>query len=369
MQDPSGARSRDSFRVLQAITPSRMGGAEMMLVRMAPRLRERGHQQNIVCNSTGRGRDALGAALQQQGFDLSGLPIGGKANPRALFALHKAAKNAGCQFSHSHLSSASWWCGWLDRLGLLPSVGHVHGFTSPTFHRHQRRLLTASRAVRDHLIENGISAERITVLPLPVAPEDVAWQKPAEQVQLELNIPQGAPLVGSFAGLLEKKGWREWLEAVPLVLREHPQTHFLAVGEGPLRAELEARTRELGIDKHVHFLGFRADVADVMNAVDIMALPSHREPFGLVYVEAALLGKPCVACNAGGAPEIIEQGQSGLLVAPRDSQAIAGAINELLGDPARAVSMGQTGRELALQKFGWAQFLPALEEVYASLVA
>ena len=346
-----------------------MGGAEMILVRMAPRLRERGHHQNIVCNSTGRGRDALDLALRQQGFDLSALPIGGKANPRALFALRKAAKSAGCQFSHSHLSSASWWCGWLDRLGFLPSVGHVHGFTSPTFHRHQRKLLTASRAVRDHLIETGIRADKITVLPLPVAPEDVAFQKPAEQVRRELNVPQDAPLVGSFAGLLEKKGWREWLEAVPEVLTEHPQTHFLAVGEGPLRAELEARALELHIDKRVHFLGFRRDVADVMNAVDIMALPSHREPFGLVYVEAALLGKPCVACNAGGAPEIVEQGQSGLLVPPRDSGAIASAINELLGDLTRAAFMGRTGRELALQKFGWAQFLPALEEVYASLLA
>ncbi len=341
----------------------------MMLVRMAPRLRERGHHQNLVCNETGRGRDALSAALSQHGLALNALPIGGKANPRALFALHKAAKDAGCEFSHSHLSSASWWCGWLDRMGLLPSVGHVHGFTSPTFHRHQRKLLTASRAVRDHLVENGIRAERVTVLPLPVSPQDVAVQKDAEQVRRELNIPPNAPLVGSFAGLLEKKGWREWLEAVPDVLREHPHTHFLAVGEGPMRAELEARALELGIEGRVHFPGFRGDVADVMNAVDIMALPSHREPFGLVYVEAALLGKPCIACNAGGAPEIVEDGQSGLLVPPRDSGAIASAINELIGDPARAALMGRTGRELALQKFGWAQFLPALEEVYASLVA
>ena len=337
----------------------------MLLVRLAPRLRERGHAQSIVCSSRSRGRQNLRHALGEQGFALRPLPIGGKANPRALASLLRAARRSQAELSHSHLSTASWWCGWLDRLGLLPSVGHVQGFTSPLFHRNQSQLIACSQAVKDHIVEGGIKPEHVTVLPNPVAPEDIRPGKPADLVRRELGVDEDAPLIGCFAGLLEKKGWRELLGAMPEVVRCEPRAILWCVGEGPLRAELEALAKSLGVSRAVRFLGFRRDVADLMNAVDVMALPSHREPFGIVYVEAALLGKPCLACAAGGAPDVVRHGETGLLVPPRDAQATARALCELLEDRARARKMGEAGREYVLEHFGWGRFLPALEEVYA----
>lgn len=356
------------FSSLQVITPSRLGGAEMLLVRLAPRLRARGHQLRIVCNSSARGRQDLRHALSEHDFALQTLPIGGKVNPRALASLWRASKSSGAQLTHSHLSTASWWCGWLERAGGLPSLGHVQGFTSPVFHRHQKQLLACSQAVKEHLIAGGLDGERITVLPNPVAPNDIVPTRSREDVRREWNVPEKAPLIGCFAGLLEKKGQRELLSAVPQVLAAHPQAQFWLVGQGPLHSELEQTARTLKIEKNVRLLGFRRDVADLMNAIDIMALPSHREPFGIVYVEAALLNKPCVACDAGGAPDVVRDGETGVLVPPRDVEKIASALNELLDNPTCAAQMGRNARAWVIEQFGWERFLPELENVYAKVV-
>jgi glycosyltransferase involved in cell wall biosynthesis len=101
-----------------------------------------------------------------------------------------------------------------------------------------------------------------------------------------------------------------------------------------------------------------------MHAIDVMALPSHREPCALVYVEAALSRKPTIGCRAGGAPESIADGDTGLLVPARDSEAIANAILTLLTNRARAQQMGQAGYERACELFGWERFIETLEEVY-----
>ena len=105
-------------------------------------------------------------------------------------------------------------------------------------------------------------------------------------------------------------------------------------------------------------------MADLMNAIDVMALPSHREPCALVYIEAALMKKPILACRAGGAPESVADGQSGLLVPVRDSQAIADTLCKLLDNRQFARSLGQAGYERAQDVFGWPRFIRTLEGVY-----
>ena len=356
-------------RILQVITPSRLAGAEMLLVRLAPRLRARGHYEHIVCNRSSRSLQHLCGALQDVGFGVAPLDIGGKLNVRALPTLLRARHDADCDLMHSHLSSANWWSGWLDELGLCPSVGHVHGFSSARWHRRHRLLIACSHAVKQHLVEQGIDAARVRVLHNPVAAEDILPQRSAVEVRAQFGADGSTPIVGSFAHLSEKKGWRELFAAIPAVLRAQPRTQFWCVGDGPLREELEALAAVIGFAANVRFFGFRRDVADLMNAIDVMALPSHREPFGLVYIEAALLGKPVVACAAGGAPEVVQHNTNGLLVPPHDSTATANAIIQLLSDRTLASAMGTAGREQARERFGWEPFLRGLEAAYDAVTA
>jgi glycosyltransferase involved in cell wall biosynthesis len=142
--------------------------------------------------------------------------------------------------------------------------------------------------------------------------------------------------------------------------------------------ELNESARELGIADHFRLFGFRRDVPDLMRAIDVMCLPSRREPFGLVYVEAALAEKPVIGCDAGGAPEIIRHGETGLLVAaPKGRLAeqsasniedLAEAILTLLDDRNRAAEMGRRGRQAALDRFSWAQYLARLTELYGHIL-
>ena len=105
-----------------------------------------------------------------------------------------------------------------------------------------------------------------------------------------------------------------------------------------------------------------------MRAIDVMALPSHREPFGLVYVEAALCERPTVACDAGGAPEIVSHGETGLLIPPRNTTSISKAILELLTNKRTAAEMGRRGRQRCLDLFSWNQYVRDLRELYERVI-
>jgi glycosyltransferase involved in cell wall biosynthesis len=361
-------------RIMHVITPSRMAGAETFLARLLRRT-----EQDLPC-MTSRG-PAINELLAA-GVKVEPLGISGKANLLALPRLRAAARRCGADLIHSHLSTASWWAGWLEQFGGPPSIGHVHGFTSARWHRRQTHLIACSAAVKADLVEKGIAAERITVMHYPVAPADVRPTRSAAAVRAELGASNETPIVGTFAHLSLKKGYRELVRATEIVLRTMPAAEFWCFGDGPLRSELEDYARARGFADRFRLLGFRRDAANYMQAVDVMCLPSHREPFGLVYVEAALLGKPAIACDAGGAPEIIKDGVTGVLVPPpgvhhrdRSSSAIgqnvvplADAILSILGDPSHAQRMGERGRELALKRFGWTDYLARLENLYQSVL-
>jgi glycosyltransferase involved in cell wall biosynthesis len=351
---------RTPRRVLQVITPSRMSGAEMQLVRMTPRMVVRGH---AIATIVKHNSSAI-AEMSRLGLTLHPRRISGKINASALLVLSSAAREHRAEIIHSTLSTASWWSGWLERFGGPPSIGHVQGFTSALWHRHQTHLLAVSNAVKQDLIRQGIPPERCTVLHNAMSPDDFYATRDPLIVRAEHGAEADTPIVGTFAHLSRKKGHYDLFAAMPAVLRELPKTQFWIVGQGKLWRELHDIAKKTGVMNNVRFLGFRRDVADLMNAIDVMALPSQREPCALVYVEAALSRKPCIACRSGGAPESIEDGQTGLLVPTDDSAAIAESLLSLLTNRDRSMRMGQASYERAVGLFGWDRFIYTLEQVY-----
>jgi glycosyltransferase involved in cell wall biosynthesis len=351
-------------RILHVITPSRMAGAETFLARLLRRTRGGPLAHQCICS-----RSPANAEMRAADIDFDTLGIGGKANLLAVLRLASAARRYQATLLHSHLSTASWWCGWLEQLGGPPSIGHVHGFTSALWHRWQTHLIACSEAVRKDLIAKGIAPDRITVMHYPVDPDDMRPTRSSLIVRAEFGATVDTPVVGTFAHLSLKKGYRELVRTAAFVLRKMPAAQFWCFGDGPLRQELTASAQSLGIADRFKLLDFRRDVPDLMHAIDVMCLPSHREPFGLVYVEAALAGKPVIACEAGGAPEIIIHGETGLLVPPPDNvEALTAAILTLLDNRERASTMGERGRELALSLFGWPQYLARLTDVYERIL-
>jgi glycosyltransferase involved in cell wall biosynthesis len=297
------------------------------------------------------------------------ISIGGKANLLAVPRLAAAARRFQADLLHTHLSTASWWASWLETLGGPPSIGHVHGFTSAQWHRRQSHLIACSNAVKQDLINKGLDADRITVLHYPLDADDLRPTRSRADIRSELGADADTPIVGTFAHLSPKKGYRELIEAAALVLNTIPNAQFWCFGEGPLRAELEQTARRLRIADRFKLFGFRRDVPNLMPAIDVMCLPSHREPFGLVYIEAALAAKPVIACDAGGAPEIIAHNDTGLLIPPPSAfrlppSALASALFTLLDNRDYAARLGRAGHERAFELYNWTRFIDTLKSVY-----
>ncbi|HYO25585.1 MAG TPA: glycosyltransferase family 4 protein, partial [Lacipirellulaceae bacterium] len=304
------------------------------------------------------------AEMRDRGFDVETARIGGKFNLLAMAAIARAARRPQADLVQTNLSTASWWAGWLEALGGPRSVGHVHGFTSARWHSRQSHLLAVSGAVRDDLIAQGIPGERITVLWNALDAEEFRATRDPLAVRSEFGADASTPVIGTFGHLSVKKGHRELFAAMPRVLHAFPTAQFWIIGQGDMRAELERTARAGGYLDRVRLAGYRRDAADIMNALDVFCLPSHREPCALVYVEAALLRKPIVACRAGGAPESIADGETGLLVPPLDSGALADALLSLLENREAAARMGQAGHDRAREIFSWAKYIATLEGVW-----
>ncbi len=355
---------RPRRRVLQVITPSHFSGAETQLVRLTRVMQQRGHYMPVLVKDRSR---AL-PEMRRRGVAFDTARISGKLNALAAVRIAQAAWRVRADVVQSTLSSASWWSGWLEAAGGPKSIGHVQGFTSAKWHRHQSHLLAVSYAVRDDLVQQGIAAHKITVLHNALDHDDLQPERSAASIRDEFGADMHTPVIGTIGHLSAKKGYRELFAAIPQVLTHVPDAQFWVVGEGKLQRELELAALQGGFARSVRFAGFRRDAIDILNAVDVFCLPSHREPCALVYLEAALLEKPVVACRAGGAPESVADGETGLLVPPRNSDELARALLTLLDNRAVARRMGQDGRRRAAELFSWERFTATLEGVYDRLL-
>jgi glycosyltransferase involved in cell wall biosynthesis len=177
------------------------------------------------------------------------------------------------------------------------------------------------------------------------------------------------PYLLCIAAHNEKKALDVLLRAFARIAPAHPELRLLLVGDGPLRGQLEALARALALGERVEFLGPRGrkEVARLLRGCLVFVLPSRSEPFGMVVAEALACGRPVVASAVGGIPEIVEDGRSGVLVAPDDPEALARAVSRLLDDAALREALAAAGRTRARLGFGCEQMGAAYESLFAAL--
>ena len=164
------------------------------------------------------------------------------------------------------------------------------------------------------------------------------------------------------------KGQRHFVEAAALVVREVPDARFVIAGEGELRPTLEHLIKHLNLEKHVMLAGFRPDVLSVHKGFDIFVMSSITEGLGTSLLDAMACGKPIVATTAGGMPEVVQDGKTGILVPPRNDQAMADAIVKLLKDPALRERMGAAGLSRVNAKFSAERMVADTLQVYEGVV-
>jgi glycosyltransferase involved in cell wall biosynthesis len=199
------------------------------------------------------------------------------------------------------------------------------------------------------LIYNGIDADRF-----------------AAATPAGLDLPEGSFTVGYVGRLDPEKGADLVPDAWARIADALPDAHLVIAGAGKSEREMRAR---LGDSPRVRWPGFRRDVAELMNALDLLIVPSRSEAFGLAAAEAMACGVPVVAARVGGLPEVVIDGEQGVLVPPEDPAALAKAVIALARDPERRAAMGRAGRERVRAAFSLERTLDGYEALLEEMIA
>jgi len=188
-----------------------------------------------------------------------------------------------------------------------------------------------------------------------------------EEKKKTLGLDPKVLVVGTVGWLLPIKGPMYLLRAMERVWLSHPEIQLVFVGKGDLENELRKKASQIGVNKRVKFLGWRDDIPEIMHILDVFVLPSLNEGMGRVLIEAMAAGRPIIASNVGGIPDLVIQGENGLLVPAKDIKALAEGIEYLLENQSERIEMGEKGRKMATN-YGVNSMVEKIDRLYLELL-
>jgi glycosyltransferase involved in cell wall biosynthesis len=368
------------LRVLMVVDTLRLGGAERVLASLARAAPAAGFTFSVaaLC-APGGGMSAMTPLLKDAGVETSFLGLTRLADPRAVPRILHAIRSSNCDVVHAHLDEAATLTPPAAMLARRPLVSTLHTVPRP---------LAGREAVKEKLAIASASLGKTVIFVSQASLDGFAgvikrrpnWQVVSNGVDLtefhpgddampsDIPVPVGAP-IATFVGVLrEQKGQSAAVAAWPEVVRRFPDARLLLVGTGQLEAQLRSQAAAAGLEDHVIFAGGRSDVPTILRASTLVLLPSEGEALPTVLIEAAGCGRAVVATSVGGVPEVVVDGQTGLLVPPGDLVALQDAIIRLLGDPALRQALERRARELAVRRFAVDVWASRLRQVYDSVL-
>jgi len=290
--------------------------------------------------------------------------------PSSVRQFRDLIKKRNIELIHAHGSRCMIYAGLAGYLARLPVLWHVQvmdkdPLLDPFLAMLATKIIVCSRAVSQRF-GSSRSSQKVCVVHNGVNLSEFSSNLEGERIRQEFSIHGEEKVVTIVGRMDEWKGHRFFLEAAQKVLTHLNGSRFLIVGDGVLRNELEALSKELGIANHVIFCGHRKDIPEILAGSNILVSASLAEHFGIVIIEAMAMAKPVVGTRAGGVPEIVIDGQTGILVEPASSEEMAGAILSLLADPEHARAMGVAGLERVRDCFSLQKNLRKIEKIYKS---
>ena len=358
-----------SLRVLHVDPERGFSGGETQVLALATHLRDAGHELLVAAHPGG----PLAARLAERGVATTPVECRFGHDPRAGLALRAAARRFGADVVHHHTSRALSRAPYVPRSivqvvarrmdcaprGAGPYVRWLYG--------RMDAVIAISRAALAALAARGIDAERVAIVPSGVAVESFAGLDRAA-ARAALGVEAGAPVVAIVASLHARKGHAVLLDALARLKGRGDAPLCLAAGTGPEGDALHDRAQSLGVADRVRWLGQVADVRPVLAAADVVAMPSLAEGLGVAAIEAMAAGRPVVASAVGGLPELIADGEQGLLVPAGDADALAAALGRCLGDADLRARLGAGGR-LRAEQFSTAAMARGTASVYERALA
>jgi glycosyltransferase involved in cell wall biosynthesis len=360
-----------SVRVLHVVKVAGISGAENHLLLLLPALAARGFDVAAVMLHEGEpGAEEFAARLELDGVPVERVRLARAIDPRAFARIVRRARRERPAVLHTHLVHADFHGLPAGRLARVPVlVSTKHGFNA---FRDGKAFAAADRTIASLAdVQIAISTGLAGYLGEKEGFDPASFEVVHYGIEAGPPPPPlpAAPRLAIVGRLIPIKGHEVLLRALAGARERLPDLTLEIAGEGPLEPELRATVARLGLDAAVTFLGRVAPVAPVLERAEIVVVPSFGEGFGMVALEAMERGRPVIASNAGGLPEIVGDGRAGLLVPPGDDAALAAAIVDLAGDRVRAAAIGAAGRARALAEFSQERCTARTEAVYGAALA
>lgn len=362
------------YTILHTIEGGGPGGAETVLLQLASKLDPSRFRSLVLLTSD----DWLRQQLVNQRIQTTLVDSKAWYDFRLPRAMTKLIRQGKVDLIHSHLPDQNFYSCLAARLTARKVIVTYHGtpglFTNArvrgaiklwTVRHAATAVVVVSDYLRRLLVEAGFPAEKIVRIYNGVDLNQFA-RGAGGRLRGELGFPDNARLIGMVANLRPSKGYEYFVQAARQVADSIPEARFVVVGEREegIARQLEYLLRQWGLEDRFVFLGFRADVPEILADLDVFVLSSVSEGLSIATIEAMAAGKPVVVTRSGGPPEVVEDGRTGLLVPPADPQALASRICELLRNPGLAATLSRNARAEAESRFSLARMIREYESLY-----
>ncbi len=368
--------NKRKINVVHLVEELTIGGLEKILTTIVLYLNKEKYNVSVWCLREG---GFFADELIKEGIDVKVLHISTSRNPLNIYKLYKLLKNRKFDVIHTHAYSA----GTIGRIsaflaGVPVIISHnqnVYGHYNKYYHFMEWLLshvtdsiICVSDMVKKFTNETqGIDTKRLVTIYNGIENiRSVSGEKTSD-LKKELGIPVNNSVIGTVAQFSGKKGLGYLIKSASILLKHRKDVNFLLVGDGTTKDELKYLCHNLKIENNVVFAGERSDIPEMLSLIDIFVLPSITEGLPLALLEAMACGKPVVATSVGGVPEIVKNGLNGILVQPKDPEALHGAMKELLNNADMREKMGHEGRMICEKGFSSRVMVDRIEDLYDTL--
>lgn len=382
-------------KIVRVIARLNVGGPALHVTYLTEGLASRGYETTLVAGDVARGEESMERVARSAGVEIVRLPgLSRELSPVhdlvAALRLARILRDVRPDVVHTHTAKA----GAVGRFAALfagrprPVVvhtfhGHVlRGYFGPAGSRMFRaierllatisdRLVAVSPEVRDELVGLGVApASKFEVIRLGIDLEPrVRFDGDPSEARRRLGIPQEAFLVGWFGRMTAVKRTEDLLHVLVALRRHGVDAALLLVGDGDDRPRLEQLAHELGVARSCLFLGYQEDVAPFYAISDAVVLTSANEGTPVTIIEALAAGRPVVATEVGGVADVVDDGATGFLVDPGDTDAMADRLARLAADPGLAAALGSEGRRRVTERYAVARLVDDVDRLYRALLA
>ncbi len=368
----------NSLHVLQVIDDATVGGGQQHVLLLARGLRDRGFGVTVACAGSGY----LVDELQKSSIQVVPVALKNKVSIGQIFRLAGICRERRIDVLHTHGGTAGLWGRLAGVWGGVPVRIHTHhGLHALHWNRSVKSMaaqgmefllkyMTSSvicvseGEARLGVRHNIVDRRNCVVIRNGIALKDFESPADPQEVRKEFGFLPEHVVIGTVGRFHIQKGYEYLVGAMPAILKNHQLARFLLVGEGELLETVRAAIASQGLNDKVVLTGARYDIPRLLGSMDIFVLPSLWEGFPLSLLEASAAGKALVATDVEGNSEIVQVGVNGLLAPPRDSGALAHAIEELISNVAVRRHMGQRAREIARSSYSSETMIDSIAALY-----